>query len=250
MAILPINSISVMKNQNRSVNFQGRGRDENEGSKNGISQKAKMSAASVPVVVLMAMSPSLLNAKEPMKIMPMDNGINTEIFEKASEVDEPATYYSAPGDYNQSIPNIGTWRRLQNKKILLHKEILGNGTKYHMLFATDKGAAPNSVEYVYVIRDGSEGSDDFNVTPPEVTKLTYHNLGKDKEFCSVKVHESIIGQDGKQNGTMIREIKIDDDAANQIIDLIAGDTPWTNSTMMEVAETKSPKIMEPQILDY
>lgn len=249
MAILPINSISVMKNQSRSVNFQGHNRSEHERNQEDFSPKVRMSAVTVPVAVLMAMSPSLLNAKEPMRTLPMDNGINSELFEKAVEAEEPATYYSVPADYNQDIPNIGNWRRLKNKNILLHKEILGNGAKYHMLFAADKGANPNSVEYIYVIRDGAKGSDDFNVRPPEVTKFTYHNIGKDKEFCSVRVHESIIGPDGKENGTMIREIKIDDDAANQIIYLIAGETKWKDSTMLHIDQTTSPRIMEPKIVD-
>ena len=63
MAILPINSISVMKNQRNLISFSGNGREDEEKRKDKFSQKAKMSAASVPVVVLMAMSPSLLNAK-------------------------------------------------------------------------------------------------------------------------------------------------------------------------------------------
>ena len=41
MAILPINSISVMKNQRNLISFSGNGREDEEKRKDKFSQKAK-----------------------------------------------------------------------------------------------------------------------------------------------------------------------------------------------------------------
>lgn len=249
MAILPINSISVMKNQRNLISFSGNGREDEEKRIDKFSQKAKMSAASVPVVVLMAMSPSLLNAKEPMKVVPMNSGLNTELLAKAADTALKTTYISSPEMYNQNSEDYGNWASLENQDIQMHHLAIGNGTKYHLLFTKSPAAGVNDVNSIYIIKDGSKGCNNISVTPPVVNGLIYHNIGKDKEFCSVKVVEPILKGD-TEVGAMIREIRLDDDSANLIINLIAGDSKWKDNTLIGFHETTNPNLMSPQINDY
>lgn len=247
MAILPISSVSARQNRSSMVSFSGK--SEEDSSK--IERLPKASAAkAVPVIVLMAMNPSLLNAKEPMKIVPMETGLNKEVLAQLPSEEIPdSTYMSTVSDYHKNIPGIGQWKYLRNHKILMHHIAQGNGTKYHMLFTTGPGDK-NSVTSIYFIRDGAKGSDDKTAHPPVVAKFYYHNLGPEKEFCSVKVIESIVDDNGRKNGTMIRQIKIDDDTANKIISLMAGEYPWKDNTMLGLHETKETRMMEPIIQDY
>lgn len=245
MAIVPINGISVRQNHRSMINFGSKKSDSSE----TVPQRTN-SAMSVPVVVLMALSPSLLNAKEPMKVVPIDTGLNTELLAQVASTEVPkSTYVSEILDYNQDIPGVGQWKFFQHKKIQKHYIAQGNGTKYHMLFTSGPGDEKNSVSSIYLVKDGSKGSNDILAHPPTVHDFYYHNIGKDKEFCSVKVIESILDDNGKETGVMIRQIKLDDDSANWIIRLMAGELNLKDNTLLGVQEVRTAKLMEPIIQD-
>lgn len=246
MAIVPINGISARQNYRSMINFGSRKDDSDK----AVPHKSN-SAMAVPVVMLMAMSPSLLNAKEPVTVVPADKVLNTELLAQVPSSKAPkSTYMSDASEYNQYIPGVGNWRCFKNQTIQMHHIAQGNGTKYHMLFTSGPGDEPNTVSTIYLVPDGSEGSNDVIAHPPEVTRLILHNIGKGKEFCSAKVIESLLDKNGKENGTMIREIKLDDDSANLIINLLAGDLKWKDMTMLGIQETYSAKLMEPILQDY
>lgn len=67
-----------------------------------------------------------------------------------------------------------------------------------------------------------------SIYPPQVMYLIYHNIGKDKEFCGAYMEERIYRKDGSMSGTMWHEMRLDDDTAQIIIDLITGYSNFTD----------------------
>lgn len=247
MAVLPINEVSVRKNYNNATSFGAKKRNHSE--ENPMQKKSAASKMAVPVIVLMAMNPSLLNAEEPIKFMPANNIDATELLAYQPAKAEAAPVLSLDSEtHNHShLPFYSEY--LKTASIKTTRKMLGNGAEYHAVLTNslmhDKS---NNVENVYVIKNGYSCKNQEE-HPPVVTELIYHNTNDGKEFCAVKVIEPIIdhAKNDENCGTMIREIKLDDESAQFIIDFMAGDTKWNNKTYIKFSETSSPRIMEPII---
>lgn len=83
--------------------------------------------------------------------------------------------------------------------------------------------------------------------PPIVTGLVYHDIGKDKEFCSVKMIKTRY-----KNGEMIRHLvheRVDDETAQLLIDFLAGETQWRNSTNIKFYVSDGIRLPSPELLD-
>ncbi|MBQ2843764.1 MAG: hypothetical protein IJE69_05860 [Alistipes sp.] len=83
--------------------------------------------------------------------------------------------------------------------------------------------------------------------PPIVTGLVYHDIGKDKEFCSVKMIHTRY-----KNGEMIRHLvhqRVDDETAQLLIDFLAGETQWRNSTGIKFYVSDGIRLPSPELLD-
>lgn len=83
--------------------------------------------------------------------------------------------------------------------------------------------------------------------PPIITGLVYHDIGKDKEFCSVKMIHTRY-----KNGEMIRHLiheRVDDETAQLLIDFLAGETQWKNSTNIKFYVSDGIRLPSPELLD-
>lgn len=244
MAILPINSV-VTNNHSKMTTFGKR--QPQEVDESPVARKSNK-AATVPVVVLMAMTPSLLNANEPVKFAPVNNPEMTEVLNNiAKYAPEESTYVLSPDEMQQNSFPYGC-RALRFVSIKAAYPAQGNGSPYTLLFTTsEQNDKSKDVSHVYMVpKDFS--SNNVIVYPPEVKELIYHNIGKDKEFCGVKVSYYICDSDGKVAGTMTRELRVDDDTANRIIDLLAQDekSKWNNRVWsLKFSETNRANLMEP-----
>ena len=79
MAILPISSVSARQNRSSMVNFSGR----NEEDSSKVERLPKASAAkAVPVIVLMAMNPGLLNSSGIAKATTLEAEPLTTVMQK------------------------------------------------------------------------------------------------------------------------------------------------------------------------
>ena len=58
--------------------------------------------------------------KEPMKVVPMNSGLNTELLAKAADTALKTTYISSPEMYNQNSEDYGNWASLENQDIQMH----------------------------------------------------------------------------------------------------------------------------------
>ena len=101
---------------------------------------------------------------------------------------------------------------------------------------------PNAVKGVYMIADGYKTN--LSIRPPMVTKVVYHNIGKDKEYCGIIVHEDQ-HKDGKYVATYIAEYKIPDNIANTLLAFITDNSKFKNKTPIGYAETNDTKCLFP-----
>lgn len=190
---------------------------------------------SLPVVVLLAMSPLNANAKTLNYTEPKE--FPTELVMLADTTNSDIIRKIRP-----------TWFKLRFGEIKFCTPVKGDGADYDMIYFT-----PSEVEHrdwiynVYLVERGKSYPKNLNGHPPLVTSLVYHNTGDGKEFCGAYVVETVYNDEFKQIGTRIREIVLNDDAANQIIDLITGTAKWGNATGIGFKEVNTADIPETKL---
>ncbi|MBQ5653826.1 MAG: hypothetical protein IIV28_03430, partial [Alistipes sp.] len=75
----------------------------------------------------------------------------------------------------------------------------------------------------------------------------YNDIGKDKEFCSVEIIK-IRYKNGEMFRYRIRE-RVDDETAQLLIDFLAGETQWRNSTGIKFYVSDGIRLPSPELLD-
>ncbi|MBR6445589.1 MAG: hypothetical protein IKS94_04055, partial [Prevotella sp.] len=85
--------------------------------------------------------------------------------------------------------------------------------------------------------------------PPWLTKLIYHDLGADKEFIGAKIkYGKYLPDDayGRRLEYFEKEIRLPDEIANEIIDMVAGDTKFVPGPALAkmFQTTKSPNLIK------
>lgn len=245
---MKVDAVSGIGFRNGNINF-GEKQRVHEGAPvsrpSGVSDLAK-----VPVIVLLAMNPATLNSALPT--MPETGNLNKiTILAPETKSSDATTYVIVPEteEVEQSNPPFG-WALFRDvtEDIKLNVPAKGNGANYHMVFTAPR-SSNDKINNIYFIKDGSVGSVDPGDHPAKVQTLIYHNLG-DASFCSVITLENILGPDRMANGTMMREIMIDDASAQKIIDLVSGDTKWKNNTHIQVNEVFDAKIHKSKTVLY
>jgi hypothetical protein len=223
MAVLPINSVSVVTNQ---YAFTGRKDKKNSHKANTL--------AGLPVVVMLAMAPLSTDGKQPAQFVPIDNAHITELV-AAVNANAPKTYAEtqAPQSTYVSHEAIQDLEYYKSRKILHIQNIKGNRAPAALIFRCPVAIdAPTVAKVEYI--DNNYLKKQIN-DPAWVIGLVYHNLGAGKDFCSIITSETY-----KENNTykiLEREIKVDDETAQLLIDLIAGDTKWKNKSEIKFYET-------------
>jgi len=268
MAILPVSSVNL--DSNNRVGFRGdmevaplkRVDSDMEG-------KARTSVgkyATVPVVVLMTLNPSLSaqaagsNAPEPKQITmempyaPSEASEAEPMYDFASEAAALSSPESAPQTSGVSstkrssyvAPDITQYER---------KFTALDGKKYTMYYTDYMKNTHNNKDIVMEIYFVPEDYKPINIgyrndenIPPKMTGFLYHDIGKDKEFVGAKVvrHETY-GEGYKKYSEIYEyEIPLPTDIANEIIDLITEKTKYTPSKQfIEMFETvTTPEIIK------
>lgn len=84
--------------------------------------------------------------------------------------------------------------------------------------------------------------------PPYIQSLIYHDLGE-KSFLGIKIFEyfRVKKGDDYEPKIFIAEVKLDDEAAQYLIDFLAGDTNFKNSTNIKFEETTNPRLLPPEV---
>lgn len=207
--------------------------------------------AKVPVIVLLAMNPATLNSKIPT--MPeTDNPNKVVMLAPETKSAEKSTYVISPGlqETQQKKPPYG-WGYFRFGKIQHTSNIVIDG-KYNrdLVFYTpalmkSKG---NVVGEVFIVDPNKPGGHSITPHPPKIKRIIYHDIGKDKEFCSVKTEEFLVDDSGNSIGYADRELRIDDDSANKLMALTLNKLEWKDATHIDFIVTKTADLAEPKIV--
>ncbi len=254
MVVMPVSVASTGFGANSYVNFSGQNRRKNNGDTEGSPieyNRSSNNLAKVPVIVLMAMSPAMMNAKTPITNLSEMEEAKTEIITPVSidseELDEMTTVapdFSNPQNVQKKAP-FGVVALLGHK--IHHYDTFMKDGKKHYIVYSGIGKA-DYVNKVTLFPEGFKVSED-GVLLPWVQELVYHDLGKGKEFCGVIVRSAKKLQNGKYK-EMTEEIRLPDNCAQTLIDLLANYSKMENRTSIKYSETKSVQLRQPKISIY
>ena len=195
------------------------------------------------------MTPAMLNGDSAAKAYPVNPEQLTEVLANIpmQEPDEMTAVFPGVNETQQSYPlGVAFFRDVKVQQI---KPAIGNGVMANIVLTTYGGEGSlNNVRNVYYIKHSYSNSnpDQF---PPEVKGLVYHDLGGDKSYLGVILSEKLYATKTAitPKGRMEREVKLDDESAQLLIDLMTGDTKWNNKTSITYSETTNPKVKPPQV---
>lgn len=247
MAVL---GLGIGLDVNRYVNFAGQNSGKNNGDTEGSPVEYNRSLnnlAKVPVIVLMAMSPVMMNAKTPITDLSETNGAKTEmvapILIDSEELDEMTTIapdFSNPQNVQTKAP-FGV-AELIGRKIYKAESFVNNGQKYYIVYSGRQNS--KIVNRVTVFPEGFRNENGKLL--PVVHELIYHDLGKGKEFCGVLVISNTVLKNGGSKNT-IEEIRLPNEVAQNLIDFMAGDTEMKNMSSISYSKTQSPNLRQTKI---
>jgi len=241
MAVLPVSSVRF--NNSTAVNFGRRGNKESENKENNYNSQKASGMVTVPAALLLALATSAINVSQPAAAQPTESETKVEM---VSSVGQASSSTTAPRfqDVFHKLPYYSAY--LAPRRMKMSLPVIANGKRYNLVYASLGKADNNEVENIYFIQDGYKHKVNY-VQPPEVKSLIYHNLGDpNKDFCGLAIEASTPNEDGTYS-KVTYETRIDDDTANLLIDLIAGDSKYKNSAGLEMVETSSPNVRKTKI---
>ena len=104
---------------------------------------------------------------------------------------------------------------------------------------------------VYFIPDGYDKYSKDNIEPPKFHKLVYHNLGKvEDNFVGVWTYEELVIDNIPSE--IKREIRLPDDIANKLVDLLSGDYKMPPNKYLKencIKEVFDSKLLPTEIYD-
>ena len=235
MAVLPINSVSVETNQ---YTFTGRKDKKNSHKANPL--------AGLPVVVMLAMTPLSTDGKQPAQFVPIDNAHITELVATVN-ANAPKVYAETQAPEKEAPLGVEYFKRRPIAHIQTGTN--GVGRTAHIVFCPVSEGSENLkkiISAIYYVDDNVVKYSTNN--PPIITGLVYHDIGKDKEFCSLKMIKTRYDKNGKMIRHLVHE-RIDDKTAQLLIDFLAGETKWKNSTNIKFYVSDGIRLPSPELLD-
>ena len=182
------------------------------------------------LIILLAMSPALLNGDAYAKTVTINPEQLTEIVSK--EADEMMASFPEVQRTQQSgqkLPPEFTSENIQyTKKFRMEGK---QYTLYYLDTAKKLRGKDNIVTDIYMvpsdynhIRKNNYGSNN----PPVMRKFIYHDLGdpENKDYCSALLLEKVCDKNGDNSKFIKREVRLPDEIAEEIISLANGDTQF------------------------
>ena len=245
MKVDAVRNLNVVHN----YNFGAKEKTDKEGRISSHRDSSIMTK--VPVIVLLAMNPATLSSAIP--VMPeTDNPNNIVMLAPEQKSVDKNTYVIAPElqDIQQINPPYG-WEHFRFGKIQHSSNVVVDG-KYNrdLVFYTPVSMKRqgNVVGEVFIVDPNKPGGHSITPHPPKIERIIYHDIGKDKEFCSVKTVEFLVDDSGNYIGYAYRELRIDDDSANKLMALTLNKLEWKNATHIDFIVTKTADLAEPKIV--
>ncbi len=236
MAILPISSVSARQNRSSMVTFSGK--SEEDSSK--IERLPKASAAkAVPVIVLMAMNPGLLNSSGIAKATTLEAEPLTTVMAEASKAHKTggATYVMNPSEHIETdglTPGQQNYFRIRQKDIVYFKKTGDGG-----VLVFEKLNDPKKVHFVHYL----PGDKDFKGGYYDglmARVLVYHDIGKEKEYCGILTRKYVEDSNSPKGGYYLdKEYRLCDDVANDLIHFVTDDSEFVNNANFKWMSTDS-----------
>ena len=250
MIRMAVSGLGIGLNVNYYVNFarqnSRKNNDDTEGSPVEYNRRSN-NLAKVPVVMLMAMSPAMMDAKTPVTNLSEMEEAKTEmvapILIDSEELDEMTTIapdFSNPQNAQTKAPFGVT--SLLGQKIYHYDTFMKDGKKHYIVYSSIR--TPDYVDKVSVFPEGFPNKS--GVLLPWVEELVYHNLGKGKEYCGIIVRSVNKLQNGRYK-TTYEEVRLPNEVAQNLIDLLADDSTMKNATSIKYSKTKSPNLRQTKI---
>ena len=218
-------------------------RNDKEGTTSGKGMISPL-GKTVPVVVLMAMNPALLNTAATMNSLQGEEGnpnMITMVSPSKTPETEEATYVMSPGvDETQQDYPLGV-AYLSHEKIQKIIPCIESGVKGYIVFSkSNMRGADNEVQDVYIFPHNYKDNA-LHGKAPWIAAIKYHNLGKDSFMGAIVIANF---PDGSYQQL---EVRLDDDSAQEVVNLLIGKTQWVNKTQIRYKETNSPELMKARL---
>lgn len=204
------------------------------------------------IVAVVAMTPAMLNANEPVKAFPIDAEQLTEILATPNQEKEVSTinFHQAQQKQKKHPYLPGGFAYLDMQEGFRAKM---DGVEMRIVLAKcdeSKNASPNQVDKIYFIPPNYKDENE-NHYLPEIIEFVYHDLPNGKEYLSVKTVEYVYKSDKdiKPIKALYKDVRINDRSAQYLLDLQTGDTRWKDATGIPFRVTSSPDTEPPHIVD-
>lgn len=252
MIRMVVSGLGIDLDVNRYVNFAGRNSRKNDSDSLPVEyNRSSNNLAKVPVIVLIAMSPVMMNAKTPVTNLSEMDEAKTEMVAPipidSEELDEATTIapdFSNPQNAQKKAPFGVT--SLLGQKIYHYDTFMKDGKKHYIVYSGISNG--DYVSWVSVFPEGFDGVKEKKQLP-YVRELVYHDLGKGKEYCGIIVITHQILKNGKSK-TIKEEVRIPNEVAQNLIDFMAGDTEMKNMSSISYSKTKSPNLRQTKVEIY
>lgn len=254
MAVLPINGFSARSNYMTSMAFTSRSKNCNNGECSSDDCKINNKLATVPVAVLMAMSP--LNSVQAAEKQPLEPEVLTEYVvpaenEDAAESAAVACFYEAsaasPQDYG--FPILKNYTIKHKQAAVTIDGISFDRTGANILFTNiGLGKTNPNVTDVFLVRNGDKPKS-YTERPPKITGLVYHEPEGKAPFCGVL---TVRHTKGKGDDMLIvnREYRLDDTSAQKLIDFMAGETNMIDHSKIKYYKSTSSNLSKITVEKY
>lgn len=148
--------------------------------------------------------------------------------------------------YAQETPQkSGTYKFIHLNEwtyIIKKMPIKASGIDAELVFIGDD--EHNVIHHVYVIPNNFRGPN----YPPHIVGVIYHDIGEEKEFCGFKTEHVNLDPETGVNSRITTELKVNDDVANEVLDLIYDRLTYKNTSDIKLYRTTTEAIMKPQIV--
>lgn len=188
--------------------------------------------AKVPVVVLLAMSPALMNSAAAMQEGMVENGNKIEVVSPVSTSrSDAATYVMvSPKSVDETAPAQSVTRPwLQpSEKVVYQRSFVANGVRYNI-----EGSSKIDDKTITKLLFVPEGFKQVKTTiglktlPPRFTRLVFHDNGNDDEaFLGVILDHFTSDANGSNPRNILYEMRLPSDVGMELFKLLSGEAGY------------------------
>ncbi len=187
---------------------------------------------SVPVIIMLTMNPADVNSGVRSTYMPLNAQELTEVVALAQRNQVPTIDLrnirpDQPITSKQVLPGI-----FRDENIQLKKSFKMEGKNYMLYFldpVKNVRKDKDIVASIYMVPDDYSYIEKYGESmnyPPGLQKFIYHDFGdpENKDYCTAVLHERRCDKDGENSRFVDLEVRLPEEVANDLIDLINDDT--------------------------